>query len=842
MSLTGNAGNPNLKVLRGRISKISPNAIDDTLTVDGAAADAKATGDAIAKAKSDVVKQVETTIKDNVPKNAVLYTEQALTEAQKAQARFNIGAISEDEIPEGSGGSASGSITMSHAFKKVLVMGDSISADYYGSYIKWVTYLKREGFFPANGTTNDSIHATGFVATYAGNDDFLTRIEAVKDKSSYDLVVVFGGINDYIQGIPMGETGGDKTTYFKPAVDYFFEYLVNNFTQARICVLSPLRTYNIWNNKAGHHQTEYMDYIKEVAKSYCLPVLNLSEESGFCPFIDAFKNKWTLVPSGYTDADGVHPTTEYQEYFLAPMIKGFISSFAKWDIGYGESGGGSGDSGDSNTYTLTEDDIIRGAVWSGSNYDEPVTVDSDRACSVKFKTTVVPQITYDANVTDIGTVLFWKNGAFVTEVAYSTLKETWAVDAAFDEISFNFTWGGATEAEIMNVVLTGLSTESGGDSGGEGGSGDTGDSSTKTLTESDLTRGSKWSASSYAAPIETNADHAASCMIKTTTVPQITFDRDYTSIGEVLFWKDGVFVTETTYADLSKTWTIDAVFDEICFNLTWGGSSSSAANMNIVLTGLSPEEDDGGGGSSGDGGDSGETTKGYTLTESDYNRNAWWSGTSGLVTMPETDDKACSVKFNTTVVPQITFNENATNIGTVLFWKDGTYVGEAQYSTLKETWTVDFEFDEMAFNLTWGCADTAANLNVVLTGLTPEVDDGSGDDSGGDTTTGYTLVESDYNRSKIWSGTSGLTDVDADRACSVKFDSTVVPQITYDVNWTTVGAVLFWKNGEFVGEVNHSTLKETWTVDFEFDQFAFNLTWGGTYDASALNIVLTYPE
>lgn len=220
--------------------------------------------------------------------------------------------------------------------KKVLIMGDSISSDAYGNYTKWVTVLRNEGFLPST-VVNNSQHATGFVARYTGEDanaqnDFIDRITAVTDKDSYNLVVVFGGINDYIQNIPLGgETGQtDKDTYFKPAVDYFFDYLIKNFTQARIVVISPLRTYNIYKNTAGgsqatgHYQTEYADYIRAVAKNYCLPVLNLTEESGFCPFIDEFKNKWTLVPAGYTSADGTHPNKEYQEKYLAPMIKGFL--------------------------------------------------------------------------------------------------------------------------------------------------------------------------------------------------------------------------------------------------------------------------------------------------------------------------------------------------------------------------------------------------------------------------------------------------------------------------------------------------------------------------------------
>ena len=209
---------------------------------------------------------------------------------------------------------------------KILVVGDSISTDSYGNYKKWVTMLQEQTKLPTT-VTNSSQHATGFVAKSENNfPDFIERVTAIPNKSSYDMVIVFGGINDYIQGVPMGgETGEtDINTYFKPAVDYFFDYLIKNFTQARICVLLPLRTYNPYPNTAGEYQQAYSEYIHDVAKTYCLPVLNLTEESGFCPFITEFKNKWTLTPAGFSSADGVHPTEEYQEKYLAPMIWGFI--------------------------------------------------------------------------------------------------------------------------------------------------------------------------------------------------------------------------------------------------------------------------------------------------------------------------------------------------------------------------------------------------------------------------------------------------------------------------------------------------------------------------------------
>lgn len=208
------------------------------------------------------------------------------------------------------------------AKKKVLVIGDSISTDVYGGYKKWVTNLLDEGFFTNGLTTNNSQHATGFVATYNGqaNTTFIQRLTAAGDLSGFDAIITFGGINDWIQSV-------DFDT-FKTAVDTYFDYLIENATQARIIVFTPLHTslYGT-TNSAGKTQKDYDDYIKSVAVDYAFPLLNLTDESGFCPDKSTtFSDMWTLLPEGYSSHDGVHPTADWEKDFLAPMVKGFLSS------------------------------------------------------------------------------------------------------------------------------------------------------------------------------------------------------------------------------------------------------------------------------------------------------------------------------------------------------------------------------------------------------------------------------------------------------------------------------------------------------------------------------------
>lgn len=228
-------------------------------------------------------------------------------------------------------------VTPKCRFKKVLVLGDSISTDNYGGYKKWVTDLIDEGFLPAD-TVNSSQHASGFVARYNDQpNDFITRLTGIANPETYDLVITFGGINDANKLVPMGtDSDTDYTTYFGAAVRYYYQYLCTNFINARIATLLPLpcSTQNRDSSVIGVQYT-YSDYQKSVCEAYSLPVLDLTNHSGFYPDANkpginynaaqAFRNRWTLQVGNY-NPDGIHPTEEYEKKFLAPMIKAFIET------------------------------------------------------------------------------------------------------------------------------------------------------------------------------------------------------------------------------------------------------------------------------------------------------------------------------------------------------------------------------------------------------------------------------------------------------------------------------------------------------------------------------------
>lgn len=224
---------------------------------------------------------------------------------------------------------------------KVLVIGDSISTGTsstttgggaggasYGAYDKWVDVLIAGGFFKKENVKNNSFLGTGFVRRMQPSDvggttninNFVDRIKAIENPSEYDLVVLFGGVNDFLGEDHETDTyyGGVPLDTFKAAVDEFFDYLFNNFTQARLAVILPLKCSRNTNG-IGVNFTDYVDYIKTTAKVYSLPVLDLYNESGFVPTNTNFNAMWCH------NSDKLHPNNAYQTKYLAPMIEKFLN-------------------------------------------------------------------------------------------------------------------------------------------------------------------------------------------------------------------------------------------------------------------------------------------------------------------------------------------------------------------------------------------------------------------------------------------------------------------------------------------------------------------------------------
>ena len=150
--------------------------------------------------------------------------------------------------------------------------------------------------------------------------DFISRVPEMDNDA--DMVVVFGGTNDFGHGdAPIG-TMSDRTPYtFYGALHCLYTALIEKYPGVPIVVLTPLHriTEDIptGDNKPAPVGTlkEYVNIIREVAEYYSLPVLDLFKESGLQPKIPVIQQKY--VP------DGLHPNDAGNE-ILAHKIARFL--------------------------------------------------------------------------------------------------------------------------------------------------------------------------------------------------------------------------------------------------------------------------------------------------------------------------------------------------------------------------------------------------------------------------------------------------------------------------------------------------------------------------------------
>ena len=150
--------------------------------------------------------------------------------------------------------------------------------------------------------------------------DFCMRVESMD--ADADVVIVFGGTNDYGHGdAPLGEPSDRTPVTFYGALHTLYTLLITRFPSSRIVVLTPLHRCDE-EIPAGKQPTadslplkRYVEAIREVAAYYSLPVLDLFAVSGLQPNVPVIREQF--VP------DGVHPNDAGHER-IAELIFGFL--------------------------------------------------------------------------------------------------------------------------------------------------------------------------------------------------------------------------------------------------------------------------------------------------------------------------------------------------------------------------------------------------------------------------------------------------------------------------------------------------------------------------------------
>lgn len=125
-----------------------------------------------------------------------------------------------------------------------------------------------------------------------------------------DIIVVYGGINDYIHGdAPIGKPTDTTPATFYGAVEFLMHYLTKNHADKTIVFLTPAHScysdIREWNPSPRPIKRtdalpvkEYVNIIIEKGKEHHIPVLNLYDTLGIDPNREEDRIRYT--------ADGLH--------------------------------------------------------------------------------------------------------------------------------------------------------------------------------------------------------------------------------------------------------------------------------------------------------------------------------------------------------------------------------------------------------------------------------------------------------------------------------------------------------------------------------------------------------
>ncbi len=128
------------------------------------------------------------------------------------------------------------------------------------------------------------------------DQDFLSRVE--KMDADADLVVVFGGTNDFGHGdAPLGAMS-DRTPFtFYGACHRLCRMLINRYPNGQIVFMTPL--HRTVEERGERRLKDFVRAIREVTEFYGIPVLDLYATSGIQPQVQVIMDKFC--------PDGLHP-------------------------------------------------------------------------------------------------------------------------------------------------------------------------------------------------------------------------------------------------------------------------------------------------------------------------------------------------------------------------------------------------------------------------------------------------------------------------------------------------------------------------------------------------------
>lgn len=210
--------------------------------------------------------------------------------------------------------------------KNIFFLGDSITegvgaSEYDKSYVP--VFAELSGANVKNYGISGSRIARQKARTDNSYDkDFVERADEMEPNA--DVIAVFGGTNDFGHGdAKLGDFDSRNEYTFYGAMHCLCIRLLNKYPNVEIVFMTPLHrkkeNAEIKENGLPNEVplSGYVAIIKEVARYYGLPVLDLFAGSGLQPEVDIIKQEY--MP------DGLHPSDKGHKR-IAERLYGFLSA------------------------------------------------------------------------------------------------------------------------------------------------------------------------------------------------------------------------------------------------------------------------------------------------------------------------------------------------------------------------------------------------------------------------------------------------------------------------------------------------------------------------------------
>ena len=213
--------------------------------------------------------------------------------------------------------------------KKINFLGDSITEgvgisnpeNHYFDYLKRSCELDTVRNYGISGTR--IARQSGVSGLDRFDWDFCLRAPEMDDDA--DIIVVFGGTNDYGHGnAPIGTMDDRTPDTFYGALHTLITELIDKYTEKTIVFMTPLHRCNEGSLRGDGSKKEdglplkaYVDIIREVTEYYSIPTLDLYSMSGIQPNVES--NRIAYCP------DGLHPNDKGHE-LIAKRLEGFLKA------------------------------------------------------------------------------------------------------------------------------------------------------------------------------------------------------------------------------------------------------------------------------------------------------------------------------------------------------------------------------------------------------------------------------------------------------------------------------------------------------------------------------------